>query len=125
MKVTEFRLKMYPKDFNKVRSFYADELQFNIIHEWNRGEQDRGTMFDVGGTTLELLTQDKPHQPVAGADLSLEIEDVWACYEIIKDKNYLAEGLVDNAWGDTSLRIVDPEGLSISLFTKNENRKSQ
>lgn len=122
MNVTEFRFKMYPQDFDKVKSFYKDELQFTITNEWDRSAEDRGVMFDVGGVTLELLTRNSKYQSVAGADLSLEVEDVWRTYETMREKSYIARGLVDNAWGDTSFRIVDPEGLSISLFTKSAKK---
>lgn len=116
-KVTEFRIKLYPKDFDKVREFYMKELNFTITNEWNRSSNDRGTMFDVGGTTLELLTP--ADSPVKGCDLSLAIPDVWKLWELLKDKDYVTRGLRDNAWGDTSFRVSGPEGLSISLFTKH------
>lgn len=124
MKIIEFRFKMYPKDFDKVRNFYKNELQFNIVHEWNREGQSRGVMFDVGETILELLSHDTAHQPIAGADLSLEVEDVWSVFESMKDKEYLRRGLVDNSWGDTSFHILDPEGLQITFFTRRDQGTS-
>ena len=119
MKVSEFRFKMYPNDFDKVRSFYLEELGFSILNEWNRSPDDRGVMFDVGGTTLELLTREQPYVPLVGCDLSLEVENINELFESMQDKEYVTRGLKHNSWGDTSFRIVDPEGLSISLFTKD------
>ncbi len=95
MKTGEFRLMLYPKDFDRIHSFYADTLGLSITKEWNRGHDDRGVMFDVSGTTLELLSPEDGYQPFAGF------------------------GLRHNDWGDTSFQIIDPEGLKISLFTKD------
>ena len=53
--VRDFRLKLYPTDFALVRSFHEQQLQFSFIKEWNRGDNDKGVMFDVGGTVLELF----------------------------------------------------------------------
>lgn len=116
--VNEFRLKLYPKDFYKVRDFYLNDLHFPILHEWDRSDSNKGVMFDVNGTTLELLSPKGEHVPVSGSDLSLGVPDVWALYEELKGKDFVTRGLVDNAWGDTSFRIVDPEGFQISFFTK-------
>jgi hypothetical protein len=116
--VNEFRLKLYPEDFYKVRKFYLEDLQFSIIREWDRSDTDKGVMFDVGGTILELLSPTGVHKPVSGADLSLGVPDVWGLHEELKDKGFVTRGLIDNAWGDTSFRVVDPEGFQISFFTK-------
>lgn len=121
LEVTEFRLKIYPKDFDKVRAFYERELKLPVIHEWNRNTLSRGVMFDVGGTILELLTRDERYSPVVGADLSIEVSDVWSLFDEIKEEDYVTRGLIDNAWGDTSFCITDPEGLKISLFTRHTN----
>lgn len=110
---------MYPNDFDKVHSFYKSVLGFDIIHEWNRSSNDRGVMFDAGGTIIELLTREEPYVSLVGCDLSLEVENVHELFESMKDEEYITRGLKHNAWGDSSFRITDPEGLSISLFTKD------
>lgn len=117
--VSEFRLKLYPKDFYKVRAFYENELGFTVVNEWDR-LGSKGVMFNVGGTILELLTPETEYSPVVGADVSWEVKDVWQLYKAMKDKPYLVRGLQDNAWGDTSFRIQDPESFKITFFTKTK-----
>ena len=117
--VNEFRLKLYPKDFYKVRDFYLNELHFPILNEWDRSDSDKGVMFDVNGTILELLSTKGEYVSVSGSDLSLGVPDVHALYEELQDKDFVTRGLVDNAWGDTSFRVADPEGFQISFFTKH------
>ncbi len=119
VKVTEFRLKLYPKDFSLVRQFYEKKLGFPVITEWDRGANNKGVMFQVGGTTLELLSPIADYQPVASADVSWEVPDVKALWAEFKGRRNVVHELRDNAWGDTSFRITDPEGFNITFFTKH------
>ena len=119
MKVKEFRLKLYPRDFNGSRAFYKEVLGLEIINEWNRGPDDMGVMFRAGLATLELLTPEDGHQSYAGTGLSLEVEDVKQLAADLKGKCEITHELRHNDWGDTSLGITDPEGYKISLFTKD------
>lgn len=117
-RVREFRLKLYPADFYRVRAFYKDELSYSIVHEWDR-EDSKGVMFDIGGTTLELLWPSENRNSYR-ADVSWEVNDVWKLFDQMKDKPYLLRGLVDNSWGDTSFHIQDPEGFRITFFTRTK-----
>lgn len=118
--VNEFRLKLYPKDFGVVRNFYENKLGFQVIHEWDRGENNKGVMFQVGTTTLELLSPPDGYKPVQGADVSWEVSDVNALWDGLKDNTPIVHDLRHNSWGDTSFRITDPEGFHISFFTKDK-----
>ncbi len=117
IRVTEFRLKLFPKDFAVVRKFYEQTMGFKVLHEWdNPGSQ--GVMFDVYGTVLELLTPQKGYKPVQGVNVSWGVPDVWKLWEEMKHGTNIVHELRDNSWGDTSFAIADPEGFEISLFTK-------
>lgn len=116
--VTEFRLKLYPKDFVTVRRFYQQHLSFEVLHEWDRSENDKGVMFNVGGTTLEILSLEDGYSPIAGVGLSLAVKDVERLWEKLKNDFNVIHELRNNKWGDTSFCISDPEGLQITFFTK-------
>lgn len=118
-KVGEFRLKLYPRNFARVRHFYEKILKFPVIQQWDRGEYDRGVMFDTGGAIIELLSLQKKYQPVAGCGLSLKVSDVWQLWKKFRNSDNVIFGIRDNAWGDTSFKIIDPEGFEICFFTKN------
>lgn len=122
--VSEFRLKLYPKDFYKVRKFYEAELGYDVVNEWDR-PGSKGVMFDVGGTILELLTPEAEYYPVVGSDVSWEVGAVWQLFETMKDKPYVIRELKDNKWGDTSFLIQDPEGFKITFFTKTNRGSKQ
>jgi len=118
--VREFRIKLYPNNFELVRNFYENELGFLVTNHWDRGSRDKGVMFDVGGTTLELLSPEAECQPIAGCDLSLEVDDVEGLWSQMKDSKDVLHELRHNKWGDTSFRIADPEGFEISFFTEDK-----
>lgn len=117
-KITEFRLKLHPKDFIVGKNFYQDILQFPIVHEWDNGEKDRGAMFDVGGTVLELITAKHGYRLPQGTDIALEVPDVHGLWEKLNGKAPVIFPPRDNALGDTSFRIADPDGFEITFFTK-------
>lgn len=115
--VSEVRIKLYPENFEATRDFYGTFLGFKVVTEWNNSELDRGVMFDVGGTILELLAR-KADVKVKGADMSLEVADVRKLWEELKTYPKIAHAIRENSWGDTSFAILDPEGSKISFFTK-------
>lgn len=119
VEVKQFRLKLYPNDFALVRDFYETYLRLPVVNEWDRGNDDKGVMFNVGGTVLELLSPENRYKPLAGADLSLEVPNVHALWEQMKDNDRIVHPIRDNPWGDTSFCIADPEGFEITFFTKS------
>ena len=119
-KVKEFRLKLYPNDFYKVRSFYEKILEYPVIEEWDQGENEKGVMFDTGGATLELLSPKPSYKIIQGVGVSLEVSNVGELWKHIKDKVDVEFGPRHNSWGDTSFRIKDPEGFKITFFTKDK-----
>ena len=92
-------------------------LGFSVVSEWNNPDLDKGVMFNVGGTILELLSREVDEK-VRGADVSLEVADVRKLWEEMKDYPKIAHPIRVNSWGDTSFAVLDPEGSKISFFTK-------
>ncbi len=119
-RVSEFRFKIYPNDFAQSRNFYENVLKYPVVNEWSRGEQDKGVMFDTGSAIIELLSPEKDYQSIQGVTLSLEVQDVNALWEYLKNRVPIIFSLRHNAWGDSSFCIHDPEGLQLTFFTKNE-----
>lgn len=120
-RVIEFRLKLYPKDFDTVRNFYENLLTYPVTKEWNRGNEDKGVMFDTGGAIIELLTPEADYTPIQGMDLSLGVADVATLWEHLREQVPVIFPLRHNAWGDSSFCISDPEGLKITFFTKDSH----
>jgi catechol 2,3-dioxygenase-like lactoylglutathione lyase family enzyme len=119
VKITEFRLKLYPKDYAAVRDFYEHKLGLAVVRDWDRADNDKGVMFQVGTTVLEILTPEDGYAPITGANVSWEVADVHNLWEQLKDDEAIVFALRDNAWGDTSFCIADPEGFQITFFTRS------
>lgn len=118
--VSEFRLKIYPKDFNLTKSFYEDTLGFELEYSWDR-EGSKGAMFRVGDTILELLYPCESEINDYRSGISLMVDDVWSVSAYLKSaKIKVKRGLRDNPWGDTSFAIYDPDGFSVTFFTKTK-----
>ncbi len=121
MKVDEFRLKLYPKDYQRQKQFYDQVLGFAIVHEWDRPES-KGVMFKVGESILEFMwpIEHGLEDISTGSGLSLGVDDANALYASLKNRVTIGHELRHNAWGDTSFSIIDPEGYAISFFTKDK-----
>ena len=118
IQVSEFRLMLYPKNFELMQQFYAKTLGFPILNQWNHGPNNRGVMFDLQASVIELLSFEGEHRPVQGAQLSLEVQNVIQLWEQLQKQVTIHFELRENDWGDISFAIEDPEGLIITFFTK-------
>jgi uncharacterized glyoxalase superfamily protein PhnB len=74
-------------------------------------------MYDAGSAVFELLEHSsaEPHSP--SFDVSLEVSDVQALWNDIRDRAEVVFALRDNPWGDTSFCIADPGGFRLTFFT--------
>jgi len=118
-RVSEFRLKLYPKDFYLVRKFYEENLGFDVVHDWDRTES-KGVMLNTGSAIIELLYPGDTYEESKGINLSLEVKDVNSLWEKFKNKDFIAYAIKHNSWGDTSFGIYDPEGFRITFFTQDK-----
>lgn len=116
----QFRLMLYPKDFAATRTFYENTLNLPVINQWDRGEDDKGVMFQVGPALLELMTPEKEYVPIAGSGVSLMVADVEALWQQLESVVDVVYPLRHNAWGDTSFCVRDPEGFELTFFSVDE-----
>ena len=57
-KTTQFRFRIFPKDYYKVKSFYEKDLGYPILHSWDE-KYNKGVMFDTGDGIIQLNTPEK------------------------------------------------------------------
>ena len=115
-KTSELRVKLYVKDFYKMRRFYKNFLGYPIAAEWAE-KNSKGMMFNAGSAVIELLWEPGKYNPVKNCRLSLKIKDVWKLWKKVKDHGDIVFHIRDNPWGDTSFAINDPEGFEITFFS--------
>ncbi len=51
----EVRIALTTSQYQAMRRFYEDVLAFPVEREWDRGAGDRGVIYPVGSTLLEIL----------------------------------------------------------------------
>lgn len=110
--IKEFRFILLVKDLQKQRSFYEEIFNWPIINDWGGG-----VLYDTGAAVFELIQDSQAEKPNAACRIALSVPDIWTLFEQVKDKITLVFPLRNNSWGDTSFRIQDPEGFTITLFT--------
>ncbi len=102
------------------KAFYTRHLGFGVTFE-----NDFYLLLHApdGKTEISFLLPEHPsQQPLfrkafggEGVYLTLEVEDVDALYEDLKEKLPIEIALRDEPWGDRHFAVVDPNGLGIDI----------
>src|SRR5213083_44536 len=88
----EFRFVFYPTDYERTVAFYRDAIGLPVTGGWERGDGDRGTLFEAAGGIVEVLeapgADDAPHEsgPPSGGWISIEVKGVDVAYEQIRER---------------------------------------
>ena len=95
-------------DYEEAKRYYLDFLGFSIDFEWRHAEGLPAYMgVSRGGIALHLTEH---RGDVAGPGAAyLQVESVHDLHgELKRKKSDLTEELIDQAWGSTELKLVDP-----------------
>jgi len=114
----EFRYVIWTKDYEATVAFYRDGLGLPIRGGWDRGADDKGTLFQTpAGGIIEavLLTPDEaPRAP----SVVFEVEDVDEWYRRAGDEGLpIRAELVDRSYGYRAFDVADPNGLVVTIWT--------
>ena len=112
-------LTLFVEDVREVSAFYGDVLRLReVFHD------DVSTVFDLGGTMLNVLQVAAASEVVAPARpeavgrtprmlLSLWVEDVDAVCQVLQERGVvLLNGPVDRPWGKRTAAFTDPAGAA-------------
>ena len=119
---SEVRLCVHVAPYVACRKFYEDVLGFRVYKEWDRSSNDRGVVYDIDGTFLELLLSDTAHQTTFDGTfyLYIKVPDVRAHFEALKSKGLALAPPTAYPWGHTSFSVTDPAGMKLTFFTETE-----
>jgi hypothetical protein len=118
---SEIRILLYPQDFDRSRQFYEQIMQWPVEREWNYGPS-KGAMFNTGCGIIELLWPLDETALSAVYNLSLRVADVWSLWPQLADRATVVFPLRENAWGDDSFCIADPDGSHLTFFTDRQSQ---
>ncbi len=122
----EFRCAYFARDYEATLAFYRDGLGLPILDGWDRGRDDRGTIFGAGAGAIEVMALPLVQRPDAvwdyrepqGMLIVVEVEEVEALHRRSSERGLaIREPLKDQSWGHRSFVVSDPDGVGIYFFS--------
>lgn len=123
----QFRFAYFTSKYEETVAFYRDSLGMPVLEDWEHSAEDRGTLIGAAGGMIEVLSwpteRALAHQwdvrPPQGAFMVIEVEDLAACYALVKAKGLpVTHELADQTWGHRSFCVTEPNGLTLYLFNE-------
>lgn len=117
----EFRFVMHSVDYSSTVAFYRDGLELPIIDGWDRGPDDKGTLFGAGSGIIEVIALRSGRESVSlkGGFILFEVENVTAFYNRVREKGLpIKRELKQVPWGHHDFMLTDPNGIVVGLFSK-------
>jgi lactoylglutathione lyase len=122
----ELRVALRAEDYDRTLTFYRDVLGLPLMETWEEAG-GRGAVLDAGRATLEVLSASHADmvdrievgEPVgARVRLALEVDDSAATAEkLVAAGADLIGAPVVTPWAHRNVRLLDPDGMQLTLFT--------
>ena len=129
--VIELRVALTTRDYQRLVKFYSEGLGVEPAAIWNN-DGGKALILDMGKATLELfderqaevIDQLEAGQRVSGQiRFALQVPDLNAAMErLLEHGATLVHEPVQTPWGDTNVRLQDPDGMQITLFQAPEGQ---
>jgi len=124
--VSELRVSITVRDFERLRAFYRDVVGLPEAQSWELNGQ--GVVFDVGRATLELIDEEHAafvdrvevgHDAATGGiRLAFAVPDAAAAAdELAAGGAELLGDARETPWGDVNARTRPPEGPQVTVFS--------
>ena len=123
--VIELRVAVTTSDYERLVKFYCDGLGIEAAAIWDNG-QVQALILNMGSATLEIFDETQAQtidQIEAGKRISgqirfaLQVPDLKAATErLLAHGATLVHLPIVTPWGDTNVRLQDPDGMQITLF---------
>ena len=127
--VLELSVALTTGDYERLVRFYSNGLGIEPAAIWNN-DGGKALILNLGKATLELFDERQAEvidQLEAGRRVSgqirfaLQVPDLNAAVErLLAHGATLVHGPVQTPWGDTNVRLQDPDGMQITLFQASE-----
>ena len=123
--IHELRVALTTSDYERLIKFYCDGLGIEPAAIWNN-DGGHALMLEMGKATLELFDERQAEvidQLEAGKRVSeqirfaLQVPDLPSAMErLLANGATLVHPPVLTPWGDTNVRLQDPDGMQVTLF---------
>jgi catechol 2,3-dioxygenase-like lactoylglutathione lyase family enzyme len=125
--ILELRVALTTRDYERSVKFYCEGLGIEPAQFWNNG-QGRALILDMGHATLEIFDETQAEmidmieteQRLSGqVRFALQVPDLEAALQrLLAYGAVMVHPPVVTPWGDTNVRLQDPDGMQITLFQK-------
>ncbi len=129
--VLELRVALTAREFERMANFDREGLGLEPAQSWP-GDQGRAIVLDLGHAVLELFDEKQAgtvDQIEVGKRVSgqirfaLKVPDLSAAVErLLAHGAKLVHQPVITPWGDTNVRLEDPDGMQVTLFQTVEKK---
>ncbi|MFH2039150.1 MAG: VOC family protein [Chloroflexota bacterium] len=123
--ILELRVAITTSDYERLVEFYCGGLGLEPAAVWNN-DGGRALMLEMGKATLELFDERQAQvvdQLEVGKRVSgqirfaLQVPDLKSAMErLLANGATLVHPPVQTPWGDTNVRLQDPDGIQVTLF---------
>lgn len=123
--IFELRVAITTRDYDRLVKFYCLGLGIEPAAVWNN-DGGKALMLNMGNATLEIFDERQAEvidELEAGKRVSgqirfaLQVPDLKAAMErMLANGATLVHEPVLTPWGDTNVRLQDPDGMQITLF---------
>ncbi len=117
-KMPESRFGYTTNLYVETISFYKNILQLEIYNSWDRGPNDKGTIFKSPNSVGLLEIEEGETMPVIiGASLYIQVENIDQLYEMaVKQAVSIIQPIQNTSFGHRNFKFEDPNKLVIGLF---------
>lgn len=126
--VLELRVAITTEEYERLSAFYTEGLGIEPEPLWTDSE-DRALILDLGRATAEIF--DEAHAAVVDqievgrrvsgpVRFALQVPDLDAALERLRTNGAtLVNPPVTTPWGHRNARVMDPNGMQVTLFQVN------
>ena len=124
--VEELRLVLTVSDFEAAVALYRDALGLAELADWSEGDA-KIVVLDAGRATVELVNEEQAEtidrvevgSRVSGpVRIAFKVADSEAtARQLAQAGGEMVADAVTTPWNDRNVRMRDPEGMQLTLFT--------
>ena len=117
-KMPESRFGYTTNLYAETISFYKNILQLEIYNSWDRGANDKGTIFkSPNGSGLLEIEEGETVPVISGASLYIEVDNIDRLYEMaVNQAVRIIQPIQNTSFGHRNFKFEDPNKLIIGLF---------
>ena len=127
--ILELRIALTVTEFERSVKFYCEGLGIEPAAIWNN-DGGQALMLNMGNATLEIfdekqaevIDQLEAEKRISGQiRFALQVPDLESALErLLAHGATLVHPPVTTPWGDTNVRLQDPDGMQITLFQASD-----